>query len=150
MSTARWKPSESVSFWINRASRALQRAQDARLREHGFGMSHMPILNALEAGAPRSQKDLAAAARVEQPTMAELIKRLERDGVVKRAPNPEDGRGWLVTLTRRARAGWPKAKVKLLRVEDEAVAGLSASEAKTLRRLLQRVVENLDPNSCDG
>jgi DNA-binding MarR family transcriptional regulator len=150
MKTRTWNPSESASFWVNRASRALQRAQDAKLAALGFSMSHMPILHALEDGAPRSQKDLALAARVEQATMAEMIKRLERDGVVTRKPNPLDGRGVLVTLTARAKKGWPSAKRELTKVEDEAVAGLTRREAKTLRELLRRVVEHLDPASCDG
>lgn len=144
-----WNPTASASFWINQASRSLQRLQDARLRPLGFGMAQMPILHALKDGAPRSQKDLAHSARVEQPTMAEMLARMERDGVVQREPNPKDGRGRLTSLTRRAHLRWPKAKMELIRTEGEAMAGFSPGEKETLMNLLQRVIANLDRQGTD-
>lgn len=139
-----WDPASSASFWMNRASRTLVRLQDERLRPLGFGMGHMPVLHALQDGGALSQKELAQRARVEQPTMAEMLGRMERDGVVEREPNPADKRGTLISLSRRARARWPKGKEALMQVEAEAMAGFSAKEKATLRALLQRVVENLE------
>jgi DNA-binding MarR family transcriptional regulator len=107
-------------------------------------MSHMPVLHALQDGGSLSQKDLARFARVEQPTMAELLGRMERDGVVQREPNPEDGRGSLTSLTRKARARWPKAKGALMQGEHDATAGFSAEEKAQLISLLQRVLDNLE------
>jgi MarR family transcriptional regulator for hemolysin len=144
-----WNPRASVSFWINLASRSLLRVQDERLRPLGFGMSQMPVLRALKDGPPRSQKDLAAFARVEQPTMAEMLARLERDGVVQRKPDPKDGRGSLTSLTRRARLRWPKARRELVQAENEALAGLSAAEKETLLGLLRRVAGNLGGQATD-
>ncbi|MFO0612226.1 MAG: MarR family transcriptional regulator [Polyangiaceae bacterium] len=140
-----WNPEATVAFWINHASRLLLRAHEARLRPLGFGMSQLPVLIALEDGAALPQKELAKVARVEQPTMAEMIARLERDGVVERAPNPSDKRGSLVSLTRRSRARMPKAKAALIQGERDATAGFSEKEKSTLLALLRRVVENLDP-----
>ncbi|WP_167594419.1 hypothetical protein [Corallococcus coralloides] len=42
-------------------------------------------------------------ARVEPPTVAELLSRMERDGVVQREPNPANALGGLMSLTRTAR-----------------------------------------------
>ncbi|HEX7663346.1 MAG TPA: MarR family transcriptional regulator [Polyangiaceae bacterium] len=139
-----WNPEASPAFWINRASRALMRLHEGRLRPLGLGMSQLPVLIALESDGPLSQKDLAARARVEQPTMAEMLARLERDGVVERAPNPNDKRGSLTSLTRRTKTKLPKAKEALLRGEHDALAGLSAKEKTVLRELLERVVANLE------
>jgi DNA-binding MarR family transcriptional regulator len=101
-------------------------------------------LFALEEGEPLSQKELAEAARIEQPSMAELLARMERDGVVQREPNPEDKRGSLTSLTRAARARLPDAKEALWQGEDEATAELSEREKATLIKLLQKVVRNLE------
>lgn len=140
----RWDPEGSASFWINRASRALLRLQDARLRPLGLGMGQLPVLHALADGRSMSQKDLAKRARVEQPTMAEMLSRMERDGVVEREPDPNDRRASLISLTRRARARLPKAKDLLIEGEEEAMAGFTAEEKQLLRALLQRVVQNLE------
>ena len=64
--------------------------------------------------------------------------------VVERAPNPNDKRGSLTSLTRRTKTKLPKAKEALLRGEHDALAGLSAKEKTVLRELLERVVANLE------
>lgn len=139
-----WDPESSASFWVSRAARSLARLQEGHLRPLGFGMSQMPVLHALADGGSRSQKDLAARARVEQPTMAEMLARMERDGVVQREPNPSDGRGTLISLTARSRQRLPKGKAALVEAEQAAMAGFSASERELLVALLKRVASNLE------
>jgi DNA-binding MarR family transcriptional regulator len=39
---------------------------------------------------------------IEQPTMAFTLRRMERDGIIERSPDPEHGRKSLVKLTARA------------------------------------------------
>jgi DNA-binding MarR family transcriptional regulator len=141
---AAWDPEAAAAFWINRASRSLLRHLDARLRPLGFAMSHLPVLRALARGEALSQSDLARIARVEPPTMAEMLARMERDGVVQREPNPDDKRAILISLTPRSRARIPEAKAALVEAEREAMAGLSEAEQQLLRDLLQRVVRNVE------
>jgi MarR family transcriptional regulator, transcriptional regulator for hemolysin len=138
-----WDPTASASLWINRAARFLGRLQDTKLRPFGFGMSQMPVLHALQQGAALPQKELAARANVEQPTMAEMLMRMQRDGLVERVPNPNDGRGNLTSLTQRARSRFPKARLALVQVEQHALRGFSIEEKRTLVALLERVVCNL-------
>jgi DNA-binding MarR family transcriptional regulator len=139
-----WDPESSASFWINRASRSILRLQEGRLRPLGFGMSQMPVLHALGDGGALSQKELARWARVEQPTMAEMLARMERDGVIQRQPNPRDARGSLISLTRRALLRVPKARAELIQGEQEATADFSPEEKAQLLSLLRRMVDNLE------
>jgi DNA-binding MarR family transcriptional regulator len=145
-----WNPESTAAFWINRASRTLLRHFDARLRPLGFAMSHLPVLRALAGGGSLSQTELAQAARVEQPTMAETLARMVRDGVAQREPNPNDKRGTLVSLTRRSRARLSKARAVLVQADREAMAGLTDPEKALLRRLLERVVRNLESPGASG
>jgi MarR family transcriptional regulator, transcriptional regulator for hemolysin len=138
------EPESMVGFWINLASRTIVRVIDARLRPSGLALSHLPVLRALAAGVALSQKDLARIARVEQPTMAELLARMERDGLVQREPNPDDKRGSLTSLARGARARFSKARDVLLEGERQALAGFSDQDRALLLDLLQRVVKNLE------
>jgi DNA-binding MarR family transcriptional regulator len=140
----RWDPESTPAFWLNRASRALLRHFDARLRPFGFAMSHLPVLRALAGGDALSQAELAQAARVEQASMAETLARMVRDGIAQRAPNPDDRRASLVSLTRRSRARLPKARDALVEANAEAMAGLTDAEQALLRQLLERVVRNLE------
>jgi MarR family transcriptional regulator for hemolysin len=67
-----------------------------------------------------------------------------RDGVAQREPNPNDGRGTLVSLTRRSRARLPKARAALMEANREAMAGLTSAEQALLRQLLERVIVNIE------
>jgi MarR family transcriptional regulator for hemolysin len=138
------EPETMVGFWINLASRTIVRVIDARLRPSGLALSHLPVLRALASGVALSQKDLARIARVEQPTMAELLARMERDGLVQREPNPEDKRGSLISLARGARGRFSKARDVLEEGERQALAGFSDQDRALLLDLLQRVVKNLE------
>jgi DNA-binding MarR family transcriptional regulator len=53
--------------------------------------------------------ELARQARLSKQTMTEMVRRLERDGLVERRPDRSDGRASLIFLTARSRAFAPIA-----------------------------------------
>jgi DNA-binding MarR family transcriptional regulator len=57
------------------------------------------VLTRLARVGPQRLTDLAAAEGVSQPGMTQLVTRLERDGLVTRAPSADDGRVVLVEVT---------------------------------------------------
>lgn len=84
--------------------------------------------------------ELARRARLSKQAMTELVRRLERDGLVERRPDPSDGRASVIFLTERSRAFEPVATRTLAeldrlareRLDDEGVEALKAA----LRQLL--------------
>ena len=76
-----WNPMKTPGHYISRIARAFARIGDVRLRELGFATAQLPVLTALKDGARLSQTELARWAKVEQPTMAQLLARMERDGM---------------------------------------------------------------------
>jgi MarR family transcriptional regulator, transcriptional regulator for hemolysin len=133
-----------VGFWINRASRAIGRRLDRDLRPLGLAMSHLPVLRALAERGPCSQRQLAEIAGVEQSTMTEMLARMERAGIVRRAPNPDDRRAVVVSLTRRAHARFAKAREVLTQGEQSVMSVLAADERVVLLKLLERVTSALE------
>lgn len=140
----RWDPESTPSFWINHASRLLMRRFEERLRPLDFGMAYLPVAVALKDNGALLQKDLAAHAHVEQPTMAALLVRMERDGLITREPHPGDKRASQISLSAKAKARLPSAKERLGEVAEQATSGFSEDERATLVALLRRVVSNLD------
>ena len=53
----------------------------------------------LHRGGPATQQRLAEALRLQRSTVSRLVDQLEADGVATRAPNPDDRRSVLVSLT---------------------------------------------------
>jgi MarR family transcriptional regulator for hemolysin len=137
-------PEALVGFWINRASRGLVRMLDARLRPLGLAMTHFPVLRALGERGELSQGELARIAHVEQPTMAMLLMRMERDGLIERRSHPSDKRASLTKLTPQARNRVQKASKTLVDAEREVMQALTAKERVQLLSLLQRVVNAIE------
>ena len=131
-------------YYVNRAARLLAKVSEVRLRPLGMGAAYVPVLSMLSDGGRLAQRDLAARARIEQPTMAQLLNRMDRAGLIRRSPDPADGRSQLVSLTDLALSRLPDARAVLTRGHREATAGLSDRDVATLRRLLGRVIENLE------
>jgi DNA-binding MarR family transcriptional regulator len=104
-------------------------------------------LDTLNREGPVRVTTLAAAAGIGQPSMTELVQRFERQGLVTRVEDPEDGRAALVTITnagrtllddqrggRRDRLG---ELITALPAEDEATLTLAMHVAlPIIRRLI--------------
>lgn len=134
---------------INRAARLLGRIADTRLRELGVSVSQLPVIVALKHGARLSQKELAQQTGVEQPSMAQLLARMERDGLVQREPDPSDGRSSLISLTDHAMSLLAPGRRVLSQGNREALAGFDQSEIDLLVSMLRRVIANVsDGGSC--
>jgi MarR family transcriptional regulator for hemolysin len=143
--TPSWKPESAPTFWVNHASRLIVRHFEQRLRPLGFGMAYLPVLVPLQEEGELTQKELAERTRVEQPTMAALLGRMDRDGLLLRKPHPTDKRSSRISLSAKAKARLPAAMEQMAAVAERATAGLSQRERATLILLLRRVVDNLDP-----
>lgn len=129
---------------VSLAARGFARLSEARLKPLGFGVGYLPALVALEEGRAATQRDLARVVRIEQPSMAQMLVRMERDGLVRRTPDPADGRSSRIALTETAQARLPEACAVLFRGNRDALAGFSEEEAEQLKALLGRLIANLD------
>ncbi len=129
---------------IGIANRTFSRIVDAPLRELGFAIGQLPVLVALKQHEALPQAELARLAQVEQSSMAQLLNRMERDGLVERVPAPDDKRSRLISLSEDAARRMPKARAVMESTSRRALAGFSEKERDQLFALLTRVNENLD------
>ncbi len=129
---------------ISVAARGFARLSEARLKPSGFGVGYLPALIALENGQAETQRDLARIVRIEQPSMAQMLVRMERDGLIRRTPDPSDGRSSRIVLTKAAIANLSDACAVLFEGNREALAGFSEEEAGQFVTLLSRLIANLD------
>ena len=129
---------------VSLAARGFARLSEARLKPLGFGVGHLPVLVALRTGRADTQRDLAHFAQVQQPPMAQMLTRMERDGLIRRTPDPDDGRSSRIALTKLALARLPAAIATLFRGNRDAMAGFSDEEIAQFIALLDRLIANLD------
>ena len=65
----------------------------------GTSLTSRNVLAALAAEGPCRLTALATATGIAQPAMTQLVGRMEREGLVVRLIDPEDGRATLVAIT---------------------------------------------------
>jgi DNA-binding MarR family transcriptional regulator len=110
----------------------------SRLRaESGLGSapwsrSQLTALNRVVYGSPSTTSDLAAAEYMRPQSMAQTVGTLEKDGLVERRADPDDGRRILIVATDKgrreaeywteAREAWLTAAIENTLDEDEVAA----------------------------
>jgi len=105
------------------------------------------VLAALRrAGEPHelTPTELARQRMMTSGGLTPLIDRLERLGLVARAPNPSDRRGSLVRLTKPGREVVDRAMELHADAEHRMIEGLSARERDQLARLLRKLLLSVE------
>lgn len=138
----------SAGYLVNWAGRLFVRAIERRLA--GGNAGPMPVFFALAGGGTMSQTALARWASVEQPTMANTLNRMERDGLIARTPDPDDRRSALIALTKLGRQRATEALTSAFEVNDMAMAGFKPAEREALFDMLRRVSANLERDGGAG
>jgi DNA-binding MarR family transcriptional regulator len=133
----------SLGYMTNLCGRLLVREIDSHLQPHGISVGYMPVFFALAAEDALTQRDLAASAQVEQPTMAATLTRMERDGLIERRANPDDGRSALISLTEAGRGKLAAVHAASTAVNVKAAEQLTADERAQLLALLHKVAGTL-------
>jgi DNA-binding MarR family transcriptional regulator len=112
----------------------------------GARVPHTHVTAYIKADGSRLT-DLATAARMTRPAMAELVDDLQRLGIVERRPDPTDRRAKLITLTEQ---GW-----KAMRTGHAIIAQLEAEYAdligrerfETMRQAMQDLLAAQPPHT---
>ena len=94
---------------LSTAARAVEHAWAEALATLGVTHAGLIALHLLRDG-PLSQIQLARSAHVETQTMSRTLERLEREGLVSRAPDPDDRRRHVVARTAAGAEAWSRAQ----------------------------------------
>ncbi|WP_234817981.1 MarR family winged helix-turn-helix transcriptional regulator [Mycolicibacterium sphagni] len=87
---------EAIAAWLEQS--ALLNIRQLADRSE-FNVTALDVLHRLDTAGPVRLTALAAAAGVSQPSMSQLIRRLECRGMTQRTTDTSDGRATLVTIT---------------------------------------------------
>src|SRR5947199_1983739 len=110
---------------------------DAKLAAAGLSIPKLAALQRLaEAGESLPLGQLAERLSCVKSNVTQLVDRLEADGFVSRAADPNDRRSRLAVLTAAGRKAYAKGSEIQHQAEKELFAVLSAEESKKLHELL--------------
>ncbi|OBB58869.1 MarR family winged helix-turn-helix transcriptional regulator [Mycolicibacterium monacense] len=118
------------------AAKALRAHANATLREQGFTLARGKLLSILQRNGATRVSVLARKLDITTRSVTEAVDALERDGLVRRAPDPADRRAVLVSLTDRGSAVIDAAVQPRRAAMKRTFGALSPSQRTQLAELL--------------
>jgi DNA-binding MarR family transcriptional regulator len=126
-----------------RLSRFFEQAMAETFDEFGLNRGEFDVLVALRRAGVTTQlspSELAQGLLLSAAAMTNRVDRLEAAGLVRRSPDPRDGRGVLVSLTGRGVAAVDAALSAHIANEERLLAPLSATQREQLASLMRRLL----------
>ena len=117
----------------------------AALESIGLTTALFAVLNYLLAGDAANQQEIGTAIGIDPSTMVTLLDELERAGLAKRRPHPQDRRAREVVITAKGRRTVERARALAREVEDDVLQGLESEERRRLMSLLRKALASAPP-----
>ncbi|ADI85346.1 MarR family transcriptional regulator [Geobacter sulfurreducens] len=135
---------DDLCYKLNYLARLILSKVNEKIKPHGVTQGQLPVLCCLHDAEGQTQAELCKNIQVEQPTMANTLRRMERDGLIFRTASDKDKRQSRVYITERTR---PTVKA-LQEKRDEVVAAMvrhmSPEDLATFTRLLDVATKALE------
>ncbi|MER8428286.1 MarR family transcriptional regulator [Mesorhizobium sp. M1403] len=132
---------------LNEAAALIARERLAPLfASYGLQSGEFDVLATLRRSGPPyalTPTALYEATMVTSGAMTNRLDRLEKSGLIKRGPHPDDRRGIVVQLTRKGLALIDEAVAAHVANEHEILSGLIRPEQVMLARLLEKLIASL-------
>lgn len=110
-----------------------------RCREEGLTLAQHDVLATLLIEGPLQQNELARHLLVAKSNVTAVLGRMERDGLVERRPDPDDGRAKQVAPTDEGRRRAQATMAAQQEVARGMIGQLSPDECATLGDMMRRV-----------
>ena len=142
-------------FRLYQCANMLHKTGSRAIEMHGLTTQQWAVLGALsrpQAAGGMKLGDLARYLMVSRQNLAGVVGRLERDGRVESAADPQDGRSRLVRMTTSGRQVWQRqALPKIHAYYEQALDGFSTNDMVHTVHYLLKMLENMERiDGADG
>ncbi|MDP9869303.1 MULTISPECIES: MarR family winged helix-turn-helix transcriptional regulator [Streptosporangium] len=126
----------------NQAALTANRIVDQALAQAGVRRYHYKLLAALEEYGPGSQAALGRRTGIDRSDMVAIVNDLVQRRLLERAPDPEDRRRNIITITATGREQLAHLDRLVATAQDEFLAPLPAADRRSLVDLLTRLIDH--------
>jgi len=129
-------------FAVLHAAGALEARVEERLADVGLSLPKLAALHQLsQAGDSLPLGHLAERLACVKSNVTQLVDRLEADGLVVRAADPNDRRSRLAVITEDGKIAYARGAQIQQQAEREIFGALSREESSALHTLLAKIVQ---------
>lgn len=109
----------------------------------GVCLGQMPVMDYIRRHPGCTQKDVADFMEVSPPSVAVMVKRMVRDGIIEKKPDEKDMRQNRLLLTEKGEELQGHCRQIFDQVDEQVYAGFSPEELELLSSFLIRLINNL-------
>ncbi|MGW6201274.1 MarR family winged helix-turn-helix transcriptional regulator [Kribbella sp. NPDC055110] len=132
-------PIEGVMHAFTRIGRRLKAKQPGDTLDHS---AHI-VLFALRCNGALRLSDLAGKLELDASTASRHVRSLEQLGLIRRSPDPDDGRAFRVELTEQGIEQWEASARHRMELLSAAMEGWSEQDVQTFERLMTRFADGV-------
>ena len=129
---------------LHRANQIVDERFTKELGDSDLTVRQLQVLDALEARPGVSQTSIVHATGIDRSTLADIMLRLVRRGLIQRRRTKEDARAYAVKLTDGGRKALLSAKPVLDRVDEALLSALPKAKRAELINMLGLIVADVD------
>lgn len=130
----------SILHLLRRVDQCATQLYSDETSDSDLTLRQLSIMTAISREANLSQTDLVAITGIDRSTVAGIVSRLIRKGLLERKRSPDDGRAYCVKLSKRGLKAVAGADRLYTRIEKKLLAGLPASEATQFASILKSIL----------
>lgn len=134
---------ESLGYWVARLSSAMGEAFNNAIAEHGVTAAQWSVLITLYRGQARTPQEIAQFIGIDGSAVTRLLDRLEKRGLTRRQPNPEDRRSLVIELTAEGKKLTPKLARISRELNEAFLKRLTQAETKAFEKALRKLTEGI-------
>lgn len=139
------RPGLSLLYMVKQVELAIRGHLDEMLKPAGITALQYTALTVLERRDDLTSAELARRSFVTPQSMTDLVKGLERRGLIARRRDAAHGRRLLMSLTPLGRSLLKTYEDRARDLEERMTAGVSRADRERLRDLLNRCRAALEP-----
>jgi MarR family transcriptional regulator for hemolysin len=144
-------PGREFVFAMHDVARLLRTLGDQRARALSMTRAQWSVLKRLEMSQGAKQAELAELLDLQPITLARLVDKLAKLGLVERRDDPNDRRANRLYLTERAAPVLERLNVVGETLIGQALKGFEGFEIATLNKAMERIKANLKRElNCKG
>lgn len=134
---------DNIGSMLADTSRLIRRAFDERARGIGVTRPQWQLLTTLRRNEGTNQGSLAEMLDTEPITLCRMVDRMQEADLIERRQDPSDRRVWRLFLTDKARRLLEDLQPLGREVMALALDGVAQEDRDELRRILDRIRQNL-------
>jgi DNA-binding MarR family transcriptional regulator len=134
----------SIIHLLHRASQRASEIFAIETRDFDLTARQYAVIATIARHEGLSQTDLVRMTGIDRSTLADVVQRLLRRGIIERERTTRDGRTYAVTLSDEGKALLQSIRPTARRADRHVLATLAEDEAKALVNTLTQLIGNVE------